>query len=183
MSRFRHTLKSFALLACLTLLLATIGCEDGSVLAPVDGPGGAMIEPDFIGIASAPSDPALFSQVKTKASLISAESGGTISNERVTLDFSPGALDEDTYITMTMVDKSNLVVEFSPEGIHFNEPVIMTMKLEGTVAEEKGNVAVIKWYNPSTDTWDAIENIPTNHPNKAMAVLEHFSKYGAEVGG
>ncbi len=97
-----------------------------------------MFEPDFIGIASAPSDPALFSQVKVQGSLISAESGGTISNERVTLDFSPGALDEDTYITMAMVDKSNLVVEFGPEGIHFNEPVIMTMKLENTAAEKKG---------------------------------------------
>ncbi|UCG50422.1 MAG: hypothetical protein JSW58_09410 [Candidatus Latescibacterota bacterium] len=178
MSRLRHTLKSIALLACLTLLLAALGCTD-SVMAPVEEED-VNTELGFNGISSAPEeDPGLMAG--KKGSMVSAERGGRVSNGRVTLEFPPGALDEDTFITMEMVDKSNLVVEFGPHGIDFNRPVAMSMKLKDTPAEDYEN-AVIKWFNPATNEWEEIENLPPERPKEAKALIRHFSKYAA-VGG
>ncbi len=183
MSRSRHTLKSFALLACLALLLAAMGCEQGSVLAPVDDPGGVNAEPDFYGISSAPTDPDPMAYEKTHGGMVSGEKGGVISNGRVSLEFPAGALDQDTYITMEMVDKSSLVVEFGPDGLVFNKPVTMTMRLDGTKAEGLAETILIKWYNPESGRWEDISNLPVENPNKKSALLEHFCKYGAGLGG
>ena len=81
-----------------------------------------MIEPDFIGIGSAPSDPAQMSQVKAVGGMVSAEFGGVVSNSRVTLEFPPGALNDDTYITMVMVDKSELIAALqAPREVVHNQ--------------------------------------------------------------
>lgn len=58
MSRIRHITKSFALLACLTFLLFSIGCTD-SVVAPANGPEGVTTGSDYDGIDSAPEGPSL----------------------------------------------------------------------------------------------------------------------------
>ena len=57
MSRIRHLLKSFALLACLAFLFFSFGCSGDSVVAPADGPGGVTTESDYDGINSAPDGP------------------------------------------------------------------------------------------------------------------------------
>jgi len=186
MSRSRHTTRTFALLACVALLLAALGCKEGSVLAPVDEPGGANTGSNFYGISSTPDNPDLTvysSEGKTWGHLVSSDKGGFVGNGRVSLEIPAGALDEDAYITVEMVDKSNLVVEFGPDGLVFNKPVTMTMKLTGTAAEGRAESTLIKWYNPDSRNWEDIPNLPTDSPNKASALLEHFSKYGADVGG
>lgn len=182
MSRFDHTLRPFALLACLALLLAAVGCDEGSVVAPVDGPGSVSTEPILYGISSTPDDPALLSTVKVRGSLVSAETGGTVTNGRVTLEFPAGALNEDTYITMEMVDKSELIVEFGPHGLVFNKPVSITWKLNGTARESRAESTFIKWHNPDTGTLESIYNFPAQSSNRVSALLEHFSEYEA-IGG
>ena len=181
MSRSRHT-KTFALLPCLALLFAAVGCNEGSMVTPVDGPGGVGIESDFYGILSAPDDPALLDAGKVYGSKVSASLGGTVSNSRVTLEFPAGALDEDTYITMMMVDKDNLVVEFGPHGLVFNKPVTITWKLVGTNKEGRAESTVIKWRNPETGQLEEIANLPVDHPNCVMGLLEHFSDYNLVEG-
>jgi hypothetical protein len=163
-----------------------MGCKEGSVLAPVDEPGGVNAEPTLYGISSTPDNPDLAVyriEGKSRGYLVSADKGGVVGNGRVSLEIPAGALDEDTYISMEMVDKSNLVVEFGPEGLVFNKPVTMTMKLTGTVAENRAATTRIKWYNPENGKWDEIPNLPVASPDKVGALLEHFSKYGADVGG
>jgi len=182
----RHTTKTLALLACLALLFAAVGCKEGSVLAPVDESGGANTEPSFYGISSTPDNPNLTvctSEGKTRGARVSADRGGAIGNGHVRLEIPAGALDEDTYITMEMVDKSNLVVEFGPDGLVFNKPVTMMMTLTGTTAEGLAESTLIKWYDPDSDRWENITNLPVSSPNKVSALLEHFSKYGADIGG
>jgi hypothetical protein len=180
MSRLRHTLKSFALLAGLALLLAAIGCTD-SVMAPAEEED-VNAGFDLYDIASAPAEDSRLMAAKQKGWMVSAEWGGKVTNGRVTLEFPPGALDEDTYITMDMVDKSNLVVEFGPHGIEFNKPVEMSMKLKDTAIEDWADDAVIKWFNPDSNALEDIENLPSEQPKEVRALLEHFSKYHA-VGG
>ena len=182
MSRSRHTTKTFALLACLALLFAAVGCNEGSMVTPVDGPGGVGIEPDFYGTLSTPDDPALLAAGKIDGSMVSAEFGGTVSNGRVSLEFPAGALDEDTYVTMMIVDKDNLVVEFGPHGLVFNKPVTITWKLVGTAKEGRAEGTVIKWRNPETGLLEDITNLPVDHPNRVKGLLEHFSEYEAVNG-
>lgn len=179
MSRLRHTLKSFALLACLTLLLAALGCTD-SVMAPVDEDASTGF--DLNDISSAPMADLESAVEQPKGWMVSAEWGGKITNGRVTLEFPPGALDDDTYITMEMVDKSNLVVEFGPHGIKFNKPVTMSLKLKDTALEACAERAVIKWLNPDTNALEDVKNLPPENLKEARALLEHFSKY-LGVGG
>ena len=181
MSRSRLT-KTFALLPCLALLFAAVGCNEGSMVTPVDGPGGVGIESDFYGILSTPDDPALLNAGKVYGSMVSASVGGTVSNSRVTLEFPAGALDEDTYVTMMMVDKDNLVVEFGPHGLVFNKPVTITWKLVGTAKEGRAEGTVIKWRNPASGLLEDITNLPTDHPNRVMGLLEHFSEFEATGG-
>jgi len=182
MSRSRHTTKTFALLACLALLFAAVGCNEGSMVTPVDGPGGVGIEPDFFGTLSTPDDPALLNAGKAYGSMVSASVGGTVCNSRVTLEFPAGALDKDTYVTMVMVDKDNLVVEFGPHGLVFNRPVTITWKLVGTAKEGRAESTTIKWHNPETDTREDVYTFPANSRNRVKGLLEHFSEYEL-VGG
>ena len=182
MSRFDHTLRPFALLACLALLLAAVGCNEGSVVAPVDGPGSVSTEPVLYGISSTPDDPVLPGVGKPRGALVSAEAGGKVTNGRVTLEFPPGALDEDTYITMEMVDKSQLIIEFGPHGLIFEKPVTITWKLTGTVRDGLAKSTVIKWHNPTTNARENIYNFPASSPNSISGLLEHFSKYDAISG-
>jgi hypothetical protein len=152
------------------------------MVTPVDGPGGVGIESDFYGILSTPDDPALLDAGKVYGSMVSASVGGVVSNSRVTLEFPAGALDEDTYITMVMVDKDNLVVEFGPHGLVFNKPVTITWKLVGTAKEGRAEGTVIKWHNPETGLLEDISNLPVNDPNRVKGLLEHFSEYEAVNG-
>ena len=182
MSRSRHTTKTFALLACLALLFAAVGCNEGSMVTPVDGPGGVGIESDFYGILSTPDDPALLNAGKVYGSMVSATVGGTVCNSRVTLEFPAGALDKDTYVTMVMVDKDNLVAEFGPHGLVFNKPVTITWKLVGTIREGRAEDTVIKWRNPETNMLEDITNLPVNHQNRVRGLLEHFSEFESTGG-
>jgi hypothetical protein len=182
MSRFDHTLRPFALLACLALLLAAVGCNEGSVLAPVDDPGSVGTEPVLLGISSTPDDPASTNGDKVSGGFVSAEFGGKVTNGRITLEFPAGALDEDTYITMEMVDRSELVVEFGPHGLVFNKPVTITWKLNGTARENLAETTVIKWRNPETNALEDVYTFPADQPNRVRGLLEHFSDYNAIEG-
>ena len=152
------------------------------MVTPVDGPGGVGIEPDFYGTLSTPDDPALLNAGKVYGSMVSATVGGTVCNSRVTLEFPAGALDKDTYVTMVMVDKDNLVVEFGPHGLVFNRPVTITWKLVGTAKEGRAESTTIKWRNPETGLLENITNLPVDHPNRVRGVLEHFSDYNLVEG-
>lgn len=183
MSRFDHTLRPFALLACLALLLAAVGCNEGSVLAPVDDPGSVGTDPALYGTSSTPDDPVSPNGGNVRGALVSATYGGTVTNGRVTLEFPAGALDEDTYVTMEMVDRSNLVVEFGPHGLVFNKPVTITWKLNGTARENRAENTKIKWRNPDTNGLEDIYyNFPADNPNRVRGLIEHFSEYNPVQG-
>ncbi|UCH83733.1 MAG: hypothetical protein JSW50_14995 [Candidatus Latescibacterota bacterium] len=151
------------------------------MLAPADEEE-VNAEFNLIDVSSTPADDPSLKVDKVKGWMVSAEWGGKVTNGHVTLEFPPGALDEDTYITMCMVNKSNLVVEFAPHGIEFNKPVTMSMKLKDTALEHCAESTVIKWYNPATDELEDITNLPPEKPSEARASLEHFSKYEAVSG-
>ena len=62
MSRIRQITKSFALLACLTLLFFSFGCSGDSVVAPASGPEDVTAGSDYEDVSSAPEGPSLAQQ-------------------------------------------------------------------------------------------------------------------------
>ncbi|KPK50304.1 MAG: hypothetical protein AMS22_12345 [Thiotrichales bacterium SG8_50] len=184
MSRLQVTSKAFALLACSVLLFASIGCSPGTPTDPSSTPQNVVVSPNFVRILST-SDKSVdqpYLVIGTTSKMISAEDGGVITNGRVTLEFPPFALSEDTEITIDMLDDEILGVELGPHGIQFNKPVIMTTDLRGTSAENMTDVNTL-WYNEQEQWWETVEEIEFSDPNVVGATLLHFSKYAENIGG
>ncbi|MCK5618012.1 MAG: hypothetical protein KAJ17_01365 [Candidatus Krumholzibacteria bacterium] len=185
MSRNKVTPKAFALLACSTLLVASIGCSPGSPTAPSSAPLNVVESPNFIRILSTSSkgvqEMSLTADVASK--MISARDGGVISNGRVTLEFPPHALDKDTQITIEMESDGTLGVELGPHGIQFNRPVTMRMDLKGTTAEDQGETSVTLWFNEDEGWWERMPKVESENFNSVSASLRHFSRYNAGLNG
>lgn len=184
MSRRFVTSSVCALLACSCLLFASIGCSPGTPTAPSLAPQNVVESPNFVRILSTSKDvqgPMLSDGEASK--LICAEDGGFVSNGRVTLEFPPNALSEDTEITIETYTDGTLTVELGPHGIEFNAPVIMTVDLTGTTAETMSSATTTIWYNPNENWWETITKLESGDSNVVSASLEHFSKFSQQVGG
>ena len=83
--------------------------------------------------------------------MIKAAAGGTITLGDLTLDIPPGALADDTEITIRKVDPADLPDEFSdidgdsayeltPDGLEFSVPVTATLKLAGKPVQDDGSL-------------------------------------------
>jgi hypothetical protein len=119
----------------------------------------------------------------TTSKVISAESGGVITNGRITLEFPPFALGEDTEITIAMLSDGTLGADLGPHGIQFNKPVTMTMDLQDTNAEGNSDSVDTFWWNSDEDWYEKMPKVTSRTPNKISATLEHFSRYKGGVGG
>jgi len=182
MSRSTFTPKALALFACAIPLLASIGCSPEAPTAPSLEPLNVVASPNFIRILSTSKGAEDIQLVAGVSKMISAEQGGVVSNGRVTLEFPPYALGEDTEITIEWLDDGTLGVELGPHGIKFDRPVVMIMDLRETTAEGKGQSARTIWWNENENWWEKIPKSESNE-NEIRTELEHFSKYSSELGG
>ena len=166
------------LLTAITFLtvLAALGCGTYSPVAPSQEtilPG--VESPNFLVLlpASKLSDLEL-SMVATK--VVSASEGGTVSNGYFTLYFPPGALVEDTEITIEMPRYPEAVVRLGPHGIQFLKEVTLSLPLGvvETEAEDYGDYTTL-WLNDETGLWEDIGGYIEDHTIKAK--LTHFSEY------
>lgn len=175
--------KTFALLACLALLTSAFGCNSDSPMLPDLGSDQIVHDPSFIRILSTPKSTQYVCTSEPTSSVISAEYGGIVSNGWITLEFPPGALNEDTEISIDMPDPNQLMVDLSPHGIQFNKPVTLTLKLEGTDAEGRAGVTGLIWLNEDMDWWEYMEDAGNDDGNHSKHYLYHFSKYASQVRG
>ena len=164
------------LLTAITFLtvLAALGCGTYSPVAPSQEtilPG--VESPNFLVLLPASKDSDLeLSMVATQ--VVSAAEGGTVTNGYFTLYFPPGALEEDTEITVEMPRYPEAVVRLGPHGIQFLKEVTLSLPL-GVVETEAEDYKVV-WFNDETETW---EDIGGHYIDGTIsAQLEHFSGYG-----
>jgi hypothetical protein len=185
MSRTLVTPRAFALLACSVLLVASLGCSPETPTAPSSTLEMMVESPDFIRILSTSSKGVQSVSLTAgfTSKLIPAKEGGVVSNGRVTLEFPPYALDEDTEITIDLATDGTLGVELGPHGIYFNRPVIMTMDLTGTTAEGQADVSSTLWFSEEQCSWEKINKVDSKSPDALSASLEHFSKFAGSLGG
>jgi hypothetical protein len=183
MSRTRVRSQAIALLACSALLFAAFGCSNpGTVMAPDSTPV-VVTSPNFVRILpTSKGDPALATAPSASA-VVSAQYGGTVSNGRVTLEFPPGALNEDTEITIDMLNDGTLGVELGPHGTQFNKPVVMSTDLHGTTAEGMSDQTSTLWWNELTQSYELQEGLFSGDANNSQSVLHHFSKYVEDLRG
>jgi hypothetical protein len=122
--------------------------------------------------------------------------GGTItsSDGRLTLTIPPGALDEDTEITIRRLSDNEIPEEFAdenvgsayellPEGLEFNLPVTATLKLQTTPLQDDGTLmsAFSFLFISSGNTIELLENteITMNgivNTTTVSAELTHFTE-------
>lgn len=182
--------KYIPLLACIAIALVYWGCADGTSPTSADRltEGQVVLSPNFVQIFPGPNgepDPYLqhgSRQNNSSSEVISAQFGGSLSNGRVTLMFPPGALDQDTEITLIMDDNGLFVTDLSPSPLQFNVPVTMTFELDGTSAEGKSANTYIAWFNEAKGNWEIIDNLPPPNADKIRALVDHFSKFSG-IGG
>ena len=159
------------------IVLAALGCGTYSPVAPSQEmllPG--IEDPNFVRLLPA-SDK--ISDLEIQATMVatkvvSAAEGGVVSNGYFSLYFPPGALVEDTEITIEMPRYPEAVVRLGPHGIEFNKKVTLSLPL-GVVETEAENHNVL-WYNEASVLWEYIGSYIENGTLKAE--LEHFSDYG-----
>lgn len=165
------------LLTAITFLtvLAALGCGTYSPVAPSQEtilPG--VESPNFLVLLPASKDSDLeLSMVATK--LISAAEGGTVSNGYFSLYFPPGALVEDTEITIEMPRYPEAVVRLGPHGIQFLKEVTLSLPL-GVVETEADDYMTI-WFNEELGLWVDTGGYVENGTIKVD--LLHFSEHGA----
>jgi len=169
------------LLTSVTFLtvLAALGCGTYSPVAPSQEtilPG--VESPNFLLLLPASKDSDIdLSMVATQ--VVSAAEGGTVSNGYFSLYFPPGALVEDTEITIEMPRYPEAVVRLGPHGIQFLKEVTLSLPLGVVETEAEGYTVV--WFNEETELW---EDIGGNIIDGTIsAKLEHFSGYGMLDGG
>ena len=169
------------LLTSITFLtvLAALGCGTYSPVAPSQEtilPG--VESPNFLVLLPASKDSDLeLSMVATE--LVSAAEGGVVSNGYFSLYFPPGALVEDTEITIEMPRYPEAVVRLGPHGIQFLKEVTLSLPL-GAVETEADGFKVV-WLNEETGIWEDIGGYIVD--GTLSAELEHFSGYGMLDGG
>ncbi|MCX5752095.1 MAG: hypothetical protein NTW97_00455 [Candidatus Krumholzibacteria bacterium] len=172
-----RTKKAIRILTAISFLsiLAALGCGTYSPVAPSNTPTMPGVEnPAFATLlpASKGSDAAMKSAVES--AMISAKDGGMISNGYYSVYFAPGALQEDTEVSIEMPEFPKAIVRLSPHGIQFNAPVILSLDL-GKAAEQTGEWDVL-WLNDVTGLWESIGGYVEDGALKAE--LKHFSEYG-----
>lgn len=122
--------------------------------------------------------------------MVSAEHGGVLRLEGRSrhngpylyiLRIPPGALSADTRITMSLPSKEAACLDFSPEGLTFNNPVRLTMVIDERLRQTQiEGEADIYWYNPETDAWEAQGGQVVRLNRRiiqGVAALDHFSRY------
>ena len=160
-------------------VLAAMGCGYSPVSPSQDNAAPGVIEdPLFVRVLPTSTGSSGRDMLQTSSTSVSmvipAETGGTVSNGYVSLYFPPGALDEDTEITIDMPKYPLAIVELGPHGIQFNKNVIMTMPT--ALLDSDATSYRTLWYNEDAGVWVDIGGRANNE--YVETELEHFSSYG-----
>lgn len=164
--RLRPGATLFAVL--LALVLTAAGCSSLSENSPT-GPGDT-------GTAATSSD-------TYAEAFIRADVGGTLRMGDNRVYFPPGALAEDTLVTI-LREGTSTTFELSPDGIEFYAPVTLTLEMApagGFGANKTFSFPVIYYYNEDTTQWENIGGVPDYGKRVISTQIEHFSRYGTGV--
>jgi hypothetical protein len=164
-------------------VLAAMGCGYSPVSPSQDDTTPGVENPVFVQVLSTSAGSSgrdmLLTSSTSVSMVISAETGGTVTNGYFSLYFPPGALSEDTEITIDMPRYPEAMVELGPHGIVFNKNVTMTLPLE--MIDSNAASYRTLWNNENTGLWEEISGQAKD--GNVIAELEHFSDYAISPNG
>lgn len=121
---------------------------------------------------------------------IKDRNGVTGPKVKVEVKIFPGALDEDTQITISLLNPAyvmvNVELEFGVHGTQFNIPAEVSLDVEGLdlSGDGDGDTLDFYWYDPVADAWflaakdeDHFEMDLEQGKIKGIWYIEHFSRY------
>jgi len=167
---------SAAAAAMIAITVFTTGCGTDATTAPTlsSEAGHALTLPSA---EQTPSASFKAGRGPALSTLITAAEGGTIKMGRYQLDFPPGALTQDTEITIRQSSPSSMTLELGPHGIQFEKPVMLSADVDGIGIDSNSSVVGVRWFNESTGAWQPISEAPAG-TSRVSAELQHFSDYG-----
>jgi hypothetical protein len=108
--------------------------------------------------------------------------GGIVSNDRITVQFPPGAFPGKRNISLDSRNVDGFIeCHLFPEGLTFDKPVLLSMSLLNTTGDMQGTT--IYWYDPATGTWVDMLGAYDPSTHGVVAKLGHFSTYRAGRSG
>lgn len=167
MKRFNPGATLLAIL--LALVLTAAGCSTLSDNSPT-GPG----DTGSASISGSDSYAEAF---------IRADHGGTLIMGDNRVYFPPGALNEDTTVSILREGEST-TFDLSPDGISFNKPVTLILEMApagGIGVHRPYAIPSIYYYNEGSGQWQNIGGVPDFGKRVIRAQIEHFSRYGTGV--
>lgn len=192
-----HQMLSLGGLLLTLVVLIVSSCSSGnSPVAPNPSSLRAQpltLRPEAFGILTL--GPARNPSLRTKPVAITqhvvAATGGTVSlsgtllrsTYTYSLTFPPGALAQDTDVTISVPDDAQILMDLGPYGLTFNSPVTFQMQVD--MADLGLNFGILKktldiyWYNDTTTLWEGQGATLSKKGSKITATvpLAHFSRY------
>jgi hypothetical protein len=112
---------------------------------------------------------------------IVASQGGFVELNGFRVDIPPGALSQNTTITIDLptdnVLGKRLIAEFGPHGTQFNTPVTLRFPLTGVLLTGS-NIEVARWENGA---WTSLGGSVNLLGTVLSSTTPHFSTYGGKV--
>ncbi len=151
----------------LALVLVTAGCSklsDNSPTAPAE-----------TGTASTSSD-------TYAEAFIQAAVGGTLQLGVNVVNFPPGALNEDTLVSIVQNSNSTpyrVIFDLYPDGIQFNKTVSLTLTMgaQGIMANGQFVIPAIYYFNEGSSEWENIGGRANFQDRTITTRIHHFSRY------
>jgi hypothetical protein len=211
--KIRSVMQQFIVVA--VLILAVIGCQTANPVDPLSGSETAAMKPqsapseaislpvntvENLNFITLPR-PLLWppsASARTASATICAANGGTVNlrysylgplilpvTVKATLTVPPGAIAQNTTITMTM-DQSRVLVYFGPDGLVFKQPALLNVTVSGLTLSNLlfGQQANYYWYDPNKQVWVQMpaQSIVSDLLHLTFvaqsAQVPHFSRYG-----
>jgi len=163
-NRFNPGAVLFAVL--LVLVLTAVGCSTLSDNSPTD-PG------DTGSAGTSASD-------SYSESFIRADQGGWLRMGDNRVYFPPGALAEDTLVSI-LREGDSTTFDLSPDGIRFSKPVTLVLEMApagGIGVYQPYALPAIFYYNEESSGWENIGGTPNFAKRVISTQIEHFSRYG-----
>lgn len=165
MMKLHKFISGAAPVMLLALVLAASGCSSISENSPTS--------PGETGTASMSSD-------TYAEAFIRADLGGWLRMGLNRVYFPPGALAEDTLVSIVRLDDT-AIFDLSPDGILFQSPVTLTLEMPPPVgfgAQRQFTFPAIYYFNEGAEEWENIGGVPDYTKRVITTQIEHFSRYG-----
>ena len=108
--------------------------------------------------------------------LIYHDVGGQLASGRYTVDIPPEALPWNVFYTMEYRTTGIVRVGLGPHGAQFNEPVTVSIDLNGTSARPTDDITLY-WFDESKGVWVDVGGDWDPSTMTLTAKLDHFSEY------